>query len=128
MDAALRERCEYSEMRILNNKIRREKELKRHIMLLGLSLILFVIVAVLLFSTKSEASDGSEAVLYKYYRSVQVNSGDTLWSISMDYEENGYLSSKEFLSELKFINNCDENSSLKSGNFIIVPYYDVLKN
>jgi len=124
MESAMLSKFEYSEMRIINNRKRREKELKRHIIIFMLSVFLFGILVALLFSTKSIAADGSEKVLYKHYKSVEISSGDSIYSIASEYYSDEYESVNKLASEIMFINNINESSVLFAGNFLIVPYYD----
>ena len=119
-------RFAYSEQRIINNRRKRNQELKRHIILLIVSILLFSIMAILVFSTKTLASDGSEEVLFKGYKTVQVMPGDSVYSIANDNYTKGFNSIDALANEVLFINNLSDDSILISGNFIIVPYYDTL--
>lgn len=116
-----------SEERIKNNKIRRKRELRRRLLILTVSFVLFVSLICLFVSSKSVASDGSEEVLYKYYKSIQIQSGDTLYDLSLEYVNPEFNDTRSFIEEVKFINNLDDNAFLNAGNYIIIPYYDTLK-
>lgn len=118
-------RLSYSEQRIINNRAKRNKELLRNVVLFFVSLILFILLSVLLLSSKSVASDGSEEILYKYYTSVQIVAGDTLTSISNDYSSKGFKSNDEFIKEVMYINNLEEDSIIYAGQNLVIPYYDV---
>lgn len=115
----------YSEQRIINNRIRRNRELKRHIIILIISIILFFSLILFFNTVKSIASDGNDEVLYKYYTSVQITSGDTLTSLSGKYAAKGFDSNKDFIDEVIYINNLDENATIYSGQCLVVPYFDV---
>ena len=110
-----------SEIRIMNNRIRRNRELKRHILLFSLSLILMIFLSFIFFSTKSVAASEEEKV-YKCYMSVQIESGDTLSSLTEEYMTPEY-SSKKFMEEIRYINNLEEDDLLVAGSFIIIPCY-----
>lgn len=125
MDATLESRYEYSERRIIENRRRRERELKRHLLVIVLSIALFVILVLCFCNSKSVASDGSEEVLYKYYKSVMIERGDSLWKISESYAENGYSNFEDYMDEIVFINNLNKESPLICGNYLVIPYYDV---
>ena len=126
MDTSTMARFDYYEMQVRNNKIRRTKELGRHIIILVLSVVLFITLAVLFFSSKSFAADKNEEELYKYYRSYQIQPGDSLYGISEEFSVQNYMDNDDFVNEVMFINNITEGELLVAGNFIIVPYYDVL--
>lgn len=127
MTAAELERFNYSELRIRNNRANRIKELKRNVFIFVISLILFIILAITFFSISGNASDGSEVTLYKYYKSIEIQPGDTITSLSNIYISDGYESSNDLAMDIMFINNIDRNTVLKSGCYIIVPYYDIYK-
>lgn len=123
MNTALYDTLDYSELRIIRNRERRSRELRRHISMVIVGVVLFIFLLVYIFSVKSVASDGSEKGLYKYYKSVQVNAGDTLYDISLEYSAD----SQAFIDEVVFINNLNSPEEIKCGEYIIVPYYDVYK-
>jgi len=54
---------------------------------------------------------------------VQVEAGDTLWSISEEYaDELHYSSNKEYINEVKMMNKL-RSDEIVSGQYLIVPYY-----
>lgn len=114
-----------SDLRIINNRKRRERELIRHISILICSVILFFMLIIFWGNSKSVAYDGSEEVLYKYYTNIQIHSGDSLYEISKDYVKEGKLSTKDFINEVVYMNNLESADSIKAGSYIVVPYYDV---
>lgn len=124
METSVRTYLTETDLRIMRSHKRRVAELKRNIFIFSLSVILFAILAILLFSTKSVASDGSETTLYKYYKSVQIETGDTLYGLADEYLSDGYTSSQELINDIRYINNIDADSILIAGCYIIVPYYD----
>ena len=119
MNSTLMTRFEYSERRIINNRSRRNRQLKQRLLISALVLTLFVFI---LFSTKSMASN--DEALYKYYKSVQIQSGDTLYDLSLEYVNPTMNDTESFIEEVMYINNLDEDYHLYEGNYIIVPYYD----
>lgn len=119
MELTFEERMAYSELRIINNKIRRNKEIKRHIILLALGTILLITLSIFVFSLKGIASDGSTEPLYKYYKSIQIQEGDTLYELSKDCS----VDTKAFISEVVFINSLENANDIKCGEYIVIPYY-----
>ena len=70
-------------------------------------------------SVRTSASSG-----FKYYTSLTVESGETLWDIVdsyVDYEH--YKNKNSYITEVQSINHLDENCSLDAGQIIILPYY-----
>ena len=112
-----------SERRIRNNRIRRQRELRRHI-LIGFSAIAFAIcLSFIFFSFGTKAQSNDEEILYKYYKSIVVEEGDTLWCYAEIYgEESHYDSHQEYIDEVMNMNSLtDEN--ITAGQHIILPYY-----
>ena len=121
MDTASLSRFEYSEKRIMKNRRRRNRQLKQRLLISAFIVTLFVILAFFLYSTKSMASN--EEPLFKYYKSVQIQSGDTLYDLSAEYVNPAMNDVDSFIEEVRYINNLEEDSYLYEGNYIIVPYY-----
>lgn len=114
-----------SELRIINNKIRRERQLVAHIIIFIASIILFFAILFVVGNIKSMASDGSEEVLYKYYTNVKVNPGESLYDIADRYVDNNKLTLDRFIQEVVYINNLESPDKIYSGTCLMVPYYDV---
>ncbi len=75
------------------------------------------------FSFSGEVHAQDEQILHKYYTSVYVNPGDTLWTIAGEYYDLGYENRKEYINEVMDINHLTHASDLQSGTVIYVPYY-----
>ncbi len=72
-----------------------------------------------------DAHDTKDVVMYKYYKSIEITSGDSLWSIAEEYMTDEYDSIYEYIEEIKDINNlCSDE--LQSGQYLTIAYYDVL--
>lgn len=69
-----------------------------------------------------------EQQLYKYYTTVEIEQGDTLWSIASErYTANGYGDVREYIEELRKLNNMSDDT-IKTGDKIVVTYYsDIYK-
>lgn len=67
-----------------------------------------------------EARDYKET--QKYYTSVEVEAGDTLWSIADEYMTAEYGSRDEFMNEVRQMNHIT-GSGIRCGSTILVPYY-----
>ena len=114
-----------SERRIRNNKIRRNRQLRRHILLFICTFFIITFLSIFCFSTKAKAQTGDDAaqMKYKYYKSVLVESGDTLWSFAEEYADADYYESYEkYINEVIHINALNDEH-ITSGNHIILPYY-----
>lgn len=63
---------------------------------------------------------GIEKAPDKSYITVQIESRDTLWSLSKEYMNETYYSIQEYISEVKSINNLN-NDMILADNTIILP-------
>lgn len=61
---------------------------------------------------------------FKYYTSVTVENGETLWDIADEFVDYGYYKNKNsYITEVQRINHLDENCSIDAGQILILPYY-----
>ena len=59
----------------------------------------------------------------KYYKSIQIHSGDTLWNIAEEYMTEDYESVSEYITEVKKINKLSSDQ-IQDSQYLTVPYYD----
>lgn len=70
-------------------------------------------------------SDRSDSpVEHKYYKSIEISYGDTLWSIAQEYMNDDYSSVSEYIYELKEINQLDSIDDIHASRYLTVVYYD----
>lgn len=55
----------------------------------------------------------------RYYKSIQIQSGDTLWDIAEEHMTSEYSSTGEYVSELKEINALNSDH-IQSGQHLII--------
>lgn len=97
---------------------------KRTLVFTVFALILGIILAVSVLSTSTLATGTDQASdSYKYYKEVYVESGDTLWSIAQQNTNGSISEIQECIVEICSINDLNRLETLKSGTYIIVPYY-----
>jgi cell division protein YceG involved in septum cleavage len=95
---------------------------KRILVLIVLAIISSVII--LCCSIRAFASSRKSAKdLHKYYTSISVEKGDSLWSIAGDYTKDGVMSREDFIDEVCELNNISDQDSLRSGEHLVVMYY-----
>ena len=116
------EAAEMSERRIRNNKIRRRRERRKNILLFVMTVCFVISLFFSAGSILSNAKDHEEPVEYKYYASIPVESGDTLWSIAADHMGTHYDSPQEYIREVKQMNSL-RNEDIQEGMYLIIPYY-----
>lgn len=84
-------------------------------------IVAIIIGSVLLGSIKTQAA--TTEISYKYYTSVQLQKGDTLWNIADEYMTEEYTSTDEYITELCALNHISVNDPIHSGQYLTVPYY-----
>lgn len=101
------------------NSRRRKQQYNRRVILL---LVLTAIVAFILGAKTISADAHSQEKRYKYYTTVQVHAGDSLWKIGSEYITDDYKNIDQYIAEVKKINKLS-SSYLKTGQYLCVPYY-----
>lgn len=120
-------------MRKYNHKIsekaneslrKRESVVRRQIGLIAIAIIVIVSLGILLGSgINAIASSEADVASYnKYYTSIRVESGDTLWTIADEYVEGFNLSKSDYIAEVCQLNEISEDE-IHAGDYIVVPYY-----
>lgn len=80
------------------------------------------ICSINLFFINAKASSEQEMSSYKYYTSVTVEAGETLWDIAGIYMSDEFSSVQRYIDEVKNINHLTDNK-IYAGEELIVPYY-----
>ena len=73
------------------------------------------------FLSRAKAKEPKTAY-YKYYTSVEIQPGDTLWTLADCYLEN-YESKELYINEVIELNSLAGNGRIISGQNLILPYY-----
>lgn len=60
--------------------------------------------------------------IYKYYKTIEIKEGDTLWSIANQYADSSYISKQDYISEIKKMNSISDDV-IHSGNYLTISYY-----
>ena len=113
------------EQKIARNHIRKSRMRKNLIKLISATMIFAAaIILVLLLgnnTVKTKASANQNGV--KYYKSIMVKAGDSLWTIADRYmEPSEYVDEREYVNEIKQINKLDSDN-ITYGEHLIVSYY-----
>lgn len=67
-------------------------------------------------------SDQTQMISYKYFTSVKIQSGDTLWDLAQTYYSNEYESLTDYIEDVKKINSLTSDS-IHAGKYLMIPYY-----
>jgi len=109
--------------RAISKRRARQLEVQRNILLLCLSLLIILLVTLWLTSISTQASDMEHQPSYKYFKSIEVSAGDTLWSIAeANMDEEHYSHPSDYVAEVKRMNALTSDR-IVAGSYLIVPYY-----
>ncbi len=120
-------------MRKYNHKIseraneslrKREAAIRRQRKFLAILIIVMAAIGILLgTSINALASSKADVASYnKYYKSVRVEAGDTLWTIADEYIADLNIDKQEYIAEICALNDICEDE-IHAGDYIVVAYY-----
>ena len=104
---------------------RRVRQLRRRGFMLVLTILLVLALAISYHAILSEATSGTEDITYKYYTSIEVKYGESLWTIAEEYAGEEYDSINDYIYEVMKINHLKEEN-ISAGQFLIIPYYSAV--
>lgn len=99
---------------------------RRRVLLVGTGVLLAAILFSIVFVTKTVTAK-QNGFRIKRVASIEIQKGDTLWSIASDYITDEYEDVNEYIEEIKFSNGLTSDT-IHAGNYIIVPYYTDASN
>ena len=113
-----------SERKAMKRRVRKAKRLG--FIAGALSVLLVLVMSFGIGSFYSNAKDASGKTQVKCYKSIQIEKGDSLWSISEEYMDDSYESIYDYMAELVEINQLDDHEvdHLQEGNYLTISYYD----
>ncbi|MCM1090645.1 MAG: LysM peptidoglycan-binding domain-containing protein [Butyrivibrio sp.] len=121
--------CEMTdrELREYKRMIRRRRERRGRVLSLVMAMMAMwaiLICVVSYHSLTSNAKNDEEDIMFKYYTSVTVEAGDSLWSVAdryVDYQQ--YKDKDSYIEEVCSINNLADAAGIRAGQRLVVPYY-----
>lgn len=82
-------------------------------------------VVCILFSailTSGNTVDVANSSRYKYFTSIEIEAGSSLWDIAQEYMTEEYDSPEEYIEEVKQINHMSDDL-VYEGSYLCIPYY-----
>lgn len=109
-------------------KLKRTTAVTPKFLMAGVLTFIFVLVlsfAVGSFNSSDAKAANSDPAKVKYYKSIQIEAGDSLWSIAKEYMNENYDSIYHYIDELLILNQLDEQSAdqIQEGGYLTVAYY-----
>lgn len=99
-----------------------QRKRRRYLLTVGLTAIIIFFAGMGFGSLFARAEEPVDISARKYYTNVEIQPGDTLWTIADVYMDSHYVNRKEYLNELMELNHMSSDL-LISGQKLIVPYY-----
>ena len=102
---------------------KRKLQVRKNIFILALSIAAAVACAAFMASFSAQARGIDNLPEHKYYKSIEISKGDTLWSIAEEHiDKSHYKNVSEYINEVKAMNSI-ASDNIVSGSYIIIPYY-----
>ena len=108
------------ERRIQRNRIRRNRQIKRRCFFSLLLFVTVLTVSFIVFGFKADAKSKNDTSEFKYYKSVTVSSGDTLYEYAAEFGKADM--EEDFVKEVVRMNNL-ASEDITLGMNLIIPYY-----
>ena len=114
-------------MNIMNKQVRNKRQKtngKRKAAILIATLCIIIGFGILYGSLFADARDSEDdvSVNYKYYKSIAIEAGDSLWSIAQEYKTDS-CSTEDYINEIMELNSLTSEEIHESQHLMIV-YYD----
>jgi len=106
-------------------RIRRRKQVAKQKMVLLLVAIFVITLGSIVFGSIFSSAKNPDADIpkYKYYKSIEIHHGDTLWDIAKEYCSDPGVTTQEYIDEIKELNSL-KSETIHAGQHLIITYYD----
>lgn len=101
----------------------RERGMNRRVGLIVLLCALIGCMVFTLFLTCVMAEEDTDTQRYKYYKTIEIEDGDTLWDIAQEYCTDEYASTDAYITELMDMNGLATPDRIYAGDQLTIAYY-----
>ena len=116
----------YNQSKKVNSTSGNNRSGNRRTVMFSAVLAPLMICLLLVMSLGISSKANNEHNVYKYYTSVEVASGDTLWTIADKYMGEGCFDKQEYINEVMNLNHM-YSDNITAGEYLVVPYYTASK-
>lgn len=111
----------------MNRQMKNRKQrliMKRRLTVIAATLCIIIGCGIVFGSFFAKAQDETtkEETSYKYYKSIVIETGDTLWNIAQEYKS-ADCSTEEYIKEVMELNSLSTNK-IQEGQHLMIAYYD----
>lgn len=104
--------------------VRRQRERRVTVLILLVTFITVFMIGLGFGTMLAKAQESGQPDTVKYYRTISVERGDTIWDIASDYmDEEHYHSHDDYMKEIMKINHVSSDGQIVSGQILVIPYY-----
>ena len=93
----------------------------RRLVITCIAILLFVIIFMGRTMLISMAKEDKRAAT-PYYKSIQIQKGDSLWGIASRYKEGSSMNTHEYVNQLKQMNNLKKDT-IHTGQYLTIVYF-----
>ncbi|MCM1494240.1 MAG: LysM peptidoglycan-binding domain-containing protein [Bacteroides sp.] len=86
------------------------------------AMLTILITCILMLHNGPVLNAQTEHETTKYFTTIEVKAGDTLWDIAQEYGTVGYADTEAYLDEIRSINHII-GDEITSGCYLTIPYY-----
>lgn len=104
-------------------KIYRKQQNSKKKMMMLLATVLFITIGSIGFGSSFSDAHESKEEQTIVYKSILIQSGDTLWDIAQEYKTNDYESTQDYVDELKRLNSL-EADQIQESKYLTVACYE----
>ena len=93
----------------------------RNKIIVGLTAALLMVIVCLSVSSVVLANNKKAEAIYRYYTSIEIMPGDSLWSIANEYCFDMNMSINDYINEIKTLNHLSSDA-ITSGQYLTIVY------
>ena len=101
------------------SQIVRERKL---LLFVSAGLLVSILVCSIVFGS-IRAQAASSDMTYKYYTSVAIEPGDSIWKIASEYKTEECGDMEDYVKEICKLNHIGSTDDIHSGQYLTIPYY-----
>ena len=95
------------------------KQKRMIVMVFCMAIFSFVLLGTTISAKANTKNDVPE---YTYYKTIEIQDGDSLWSIASVYAPQNHQDTRSYIKEVCSLNHISENQMLHEGATITLPY------
>ena len=107
--------------------LKKKQAIKRQVLLAAVMFLTILatvfVITNCLKANQVKASSAKEETIY--YKTIQVEEGDTLWTLADQYMGNSSFDKQQYIDEVKEINHLTDDT-IESGAYLMIPYVETV--